>query len=514
MLDGKVKGFFAVGQNPAVGSANSKLHRLAMTKLDWLVVRDLVEIETASFWKDGPEIETGELVTEDIATEVFFLPAAAHTEKDGCFTNTQRLLQWHEKAVEPPGDCRSELHFFFHLGPQDPRAAGRLGRAARPRRCSTSPGTTRLSGPTGSPTRRRCCGRSAGRDAEGGHISELRGAADDGSTSCGSWIHCRRVRGRREPGGAPPARRGAGLGGAASGAGPGPRTPASSTTAPPRTRREGRGPSASATCGGTRRPGAGPGVDHPDIGPPDKRPTSSRRTTTRAASAPCAAPLPSSLQADGLGWLFAPTGVVDGPLPTHYEPHESPVRQPALRAAAQPDARALPARRRTRTTRGRRARERGLPLRDHDLPAHRAPHGGRHVAQRALPAELQPELFCELSRRWRPSAASSTAAGPRSSPPRSAIEARVLVTERMRPVTRRGPHDPPGRPALPLGVEGARDRRHRRTTSSRIVLDPNVHIQEVKAATCDVRPGRRPRGPALLELVEEYRRRAGIGERA
>jgi formate dehydrogenase major subunit len=44
-----------------------------------------------------------------------------------------------------------------------------------------------------------------------------------------------------------------------------------------------------------------------------------------------------------------------------------------------------------------------------------------------------------------------------------------------------------------------------------IVLDPNVHIQESKAATCDIRPGRRPRGPALLELVESYRARAGIG---
>ena len=47
---------------------------------------------------------------------MFLLPAAAHTEKDGSFTNTQRLLQWHHKAVEPPGDCRSELWFMYHLG--------------------------------------------------------------------------------------------------------------------------------------------------------------------------------------------------------------------------------------------------------------------------------------------------------------------------------------------------------------------------------------------------------------
>src|SRR5213076_1053641 len=54
--------------------------------------------------------------TEEIPTEVFFLPASAHVEKDGTFTNTQRLLQWHHKAVEPKQDCRSELWFYYHLG--------------------------------------------------------------------------------------------------------------------------------------------------------------------------------------------------------------------------------------------------------------------------------------------------------------------------------------------------------------------------------------------------------------
>ena len=116
MFDGSVKGFIVVGENPAVGSSHGKLHRLAMAKLDWLVVRDLVDIESSSFWLDGPEIESGELRTEEIPTEVFFLPAASHVEKDGSFTNTQRLLQWHHKAVEPKGDARSDLWFYYHLG--------------------------------------------------------------------------------------------------------------------------------------------------------------------------------------------------------------------------------------------------------------------------------------------------------------------------------------------------------------------------------------------------------------
>lgn len=45
---------------------------------------------------------------------------------------------------------------------------------------------------------------------------------------------------------------------------------------------------------------------------------------------------------------------------------------------------------------------------------------------------------------------------------------------------------------------------------SHMPLDPNVNIQQVKAVACDIRPGRRPRGPVLRQLVREYQRRAGI----
>ena len=115
-LNGTCRGYFLFGQNPAVGSANARMQRLGMANLDWLVVRDLTMIESATWWRDGPELETGEMRTEDIKTEVFFLPAAAHTEKAGSFTNTQRMLQWHHEAVPPSGDARSDLWFTYHLG--------------------------------------------------------------------------------------------------------------------------------------------------------------------------------------------------------------------------------------------------------------------------------------------------------------------------------------------------------------------------------------------------------------
>ena len=75
-------------------------------------MRDLFLIESATFWKDGPDRPD----PATIGTEVFFLPCAGGAEKAGSLTNTQRLLQWHEKAVDPPGEARSDLHFTWNLG--------------------------------------------------------------------------------------------------------------------------------------------------------------------------------------------------------------------------------------------------------------------------------------------------------------------------------------------------------------------------------------------------------------
>jgi formate dehydrogenase major subunit len=115
MMSGKIKGFFVMGQNPAVGGQNARFERKALAKLDWMVVRDLFETETAAFWRNSPEIKSGELKVADIKTEVFFLPAAGVAEMDGSFTNTGRLLQWHDKAADPPDDARSDSWFVDKL---------------------------------------------------------------------------------------------------------------------------------------------------------------------------------------------------------------------------------------------------------------------------------------------------------------------------------------------------------------------------------------------------------------
>jgi formate dehydrogenase major subunit len=115
MNDGKVKGMLCIGQNPAT-SLNAKYERTGLRNLEWLVVKDNWIQETANFWKTAPEVKDGEIAPADIKTEVFFFPAAQVAETEGTFTNTQRMMQWHFKAAEAPGDCRTDVWFTYQLG--------------------------------------------------------------------------------------------------------------------------------------------------------------------------------------------------------------------------------------------------------------------------------------------------------------------------------------------------------------------------------------------------------------
>ncbi len=103
MYRGDVKGFFVLGQNPAVSGPNSNMERKAMENLDWLVVVDLWETETADFWK-RPGANPAE-----IGTEVFLLPAGSFVEREGSVTNSGRWVQWRYKAVDPLGDAKEDM---------------------------------------------------------------------------------------------------------------------------------------------------------------------------------------------------------------------------------------------------------------------------------------------------------------------------------------------------------------------------------------------------------------------
>jgi formate dehydrogenase major subunit len=116
MYDGDIKGMFCFGQNPAVGGPNCNKERDALEKLDWLVCVDLWDTETMNFWKRPKENDCAELVDPSkIKTEVFALPAAASMEKEGSITNSGRWMQWRYKAVDPPGEAKSDLEIYDKL---------------------------------------------------------------------------------------------------------------------------------------------------------------------------------------------------------------------------------------------------------------------------------------------------------------------------------------------------------------------------------------------------------------
>jgi formate dehydrogenase major subunit len=501
MVDGKVKGYFLLGQNPAVGSAHGRAQRLGMANLDWLVVRDLYLVESATFWKDGPEVATGELVPEECRTEVFFLPAASHVEKEGSFTQTQRLLQWREKAVDPPGDCRSELWFVYHLGRiiRQKLAASTL---PRDRAVLDLAWDYPVSGQHDEPSATAVLREINGFEvASGEPVSGYTALKDDGSTACGCWIYS-----------------GVFVGGVNQAARRRPGAEQSWVAAEwgwawPMNRRLLYNRASADPSGRPWSPrkayvwwdagkGRWTGHDVPDF-EADKDP-SYRPPLGATGVAAIAGDDPFVMQSDGKGWLYVPTGLIDGPLPTHYEPAESPVANPLYRQQSNPARKTYP-----RPDNPLDPISAVFPyvftvsrLTEH----HTAGGMSRHLEYLS---ELQPEMFIEVSPELAAERGLSHLDWAHVVTARAVVEARVMVTDRLTPLRVAGrtihqiwlPYHWGGA-GLSVG-DSAND-------LFGIVLDPNVLIQESKVGTCDLRPGRRPTGPELRRYVDGYLRRAGL----
>ncbi|MCW2948210.1 MAG: formate dehydrogenase, alpha subunit [Actinoallomurus sp.] len=500
-IAGKVKGYFLMGENPAVGSAGGRMQRQGLASVDWLVVRDLNLIESATFWKDSPEIASGETTAEEIGTEVFFLPAASHVEKGGTFTNTQRLLQWHHKALEPPADARSDLWFMYHLGL---RIRERLSGSADPidRPVLDLTWDYPEEGPQRDPSAAAVLKEINGYDADGNTLSGFTALKDDGTTACGCWIYSGSYAddvnqtARRKPGAeqswvAPewgwawPANR---------------RILYNRASADP----EGRPWSdrkAYVWWDGEQWTGH----DVPDF--EKKKPPSYVPPPDAKAQDAIGGADPFIMQTDGKGWLFVPKGLVDGPLPAHYEPHESPVDNPLYGQQTNPVRQVFP-------RKGNRYNPVGGEVFPYAFTTYRlTEHHTAGGMSRFLPylSELQPEMFCEVSPALAAERGLVNGGWATIITARTAIEARVLVTDRIRPLRIRG------RTVHQIGLpyhwgSAGIVRGDSANDLLPIVLDANTHIQESKAATCDIRPGRRPQGAALPALVRRYRRIAGIPE--
>jgi len=489
MAEGKVRGFFVIGQNPAVGTPNARLCREGLRQLDWLVVRDIFQIETATFWKDGPDAPD----PAAIKTEVFFLPAALVAEKPGTLTNTQRLVQWHDKAVDPPGDCRSDLHFMWHLGKRlrelykgsaAPRDQGLLNMTwdyASDESPETLPDGT-VSRVTDEPSATKVLKEINGYGvADGRQLAGFQDLRDDGGTACGCWIYSGIFPDDRHNRAADRV------------SDPAARVNLTWAWAWPANRRIMYNRASADPAGkpwSERKAymywdearGAWAGPDVPDF-PPDKRPDYRAAPDAKGMDA-IDGDSPFILKPDGKGWLFAPSGVKDGPLPTHYEPVESPVGNALYKQRTNPMAQfdQVPL-----NPMAPQDPEFPLVVTTYRLTEHYL--SGPMSRFDSWLNELQPAMFVEMSPELAAKRGVAHGDWVTISSARSTIEARAMVSPRIRPLRVGGcvVHQV----GLPIhyGYSGEVAGSNANELAA-MESDPNVSMHESKAFTCQIRKGR------------------------
>jgi formate dehydrogenase major subunit len=484
--DKLIRGLLVMGQNPVIGGHNTHAIRMALPNLEWMVIRETFENELASYWYASPEARRRELKPEDIKTEIFLLPASLPGEKEGTFTNTQRLIQWHDKVVEPPGDCRSDLWFMYHLGRRlKALYAASTDPKDEPIRSLTWDYPT--SGPHAEPSAVAVLKEMNGYTvADGKPVSGFTALKDDGSTACGVWIYSgicpeegKNLAQSRQPD--PPGKPG-------SHQGWGYAWPHNRRILYNRASADPEGQPWSERKKYVWWDSAQKkwtGYDDPDFvpdKPPDYAPDWSRDPKGMDA---LDGKSPFIMMGDGKSWLFVPAGLKDGPLPAHYEPVESPLHNPVYKQQDNPAAKKWP-------RPDNPYHEVADPKYPYAITTYRlTEHHSGGIPTRMVPstAELQPEGFAEIPPELAREKGIRNLDWVVVSTARGEIEAKALVTERLRPL------EVDGRRVYQIGMPWHFGWQGYATGDivnalSSIVGDPNTTIHEGKAFTCDIRKGR------------------------
>ena len=187
MKQGVIKGYFNWGMNPCHSAPNAGNVRRSMANLDWLVVADQVETESAAFWK-APDMNPAE-----IQTTVYFLPCALIYEKPGTILNSGRWLQWRYQAVEPWDQAKPDLEMCDLLWTEICRLYKEEG-GANPDPILNTKWDYYVNGKIDfRPVSWALNGyRTANSDFKVGKVDLLKGYSElgaDGSTSCAMWIY-------------------------------------------------------------------------------------------------------------------------------------------------------------------------------------------------------------------------------------------------------------------------------------------------------------------------------------
>jgi formate dehydrogenase major subunit len=382
MHEGTLKGFMALGQNPAVGGQNAVYQRAGLARLEWLVVKDIFVTETAEFWQ-APDVAD----PSAIQTEVFFFPSSTVPEMDGSFTNTQRLVQWHEKGSESPGDCRSDLWYTHQLVKRlKLRYAGSTNPNDAPFLALVWDFEETNGEAQAASVLKEVNGYSLPDRTQVPSFADLK---DDGTTAAGAWIYTGVY--PEEGKNLAAAREGddwVSLGWAFA-------WPANRHILYNRASADPEGKPWSDRkryVWWDERRREWVGYDVPDF--PSTKPPRSKGVWSRGGMDALGGDDAFILKPDGKAWLFAPSGLVDGPLPTHYEPWEGPGGNGLYTAAPRnPVAK-------TFNVVGNKYIDPGAPNYPVVLSTYRlTEHHLSGAMSRWLPwlAALQPELFIEIS---------------------------------------------------------------------------------------------------------------------
>ena len=338
MNQGKMNGYICQGFNPVASFPNKKKVVAGLSKLKFLVTIDPISTETSEFWKNYGE--HNDVKPEEIQTTVFRLPSTCFAEDEGSITNSSRWLQWHGKAAPPPGEAKTDIDIMAELFTRMRALYRKDGGAfpdpivnlTWPYKVPHQPGADELA--------REYNGRALVDLTDpndptkvlvkaGEQLASFAQLRADGSTSSGCWIYC----GAWTQAGNQMARRDNSdpwnIGQTLNWAWSWPvnrRILYNGASVNPATGKPWRADKPLVSWNGKSWGGS----DVPDIG------------LTADPTVPDAVG-PFIMTGEGVARLFAPTGMAEGPLPTHYEPFETPLDENPMykdpRAKSNPAAR-------------------------------------------------------------------------------------------------------------------------------------------------------------------------------
>jgi formate dehydrogenase major subunit len=476
MYQGKIKGLIAFGMNGVAIGPNSQKNINALKKAEWLVVCEIYPEETAEFWQ-SPGITADEQAK--IKTEVYRLPGAGFAEKDGTFVNSARWLQWKWAALPTPGDARLDhailAQIFLKVRELYTKDKDKPETKFPDPILNVSWAYTNPSSPSLTEVAKEINGKALAdlhdekqtpTDWKAGQ--QLPGFAwlrDDGTTSSGNWLYC---------GSWPDA---------------GPNTQRRDPSDP-----SGLGIHAGwgwswpmnrrvmynrASCNLEGKPwdpsrkqvwfneatGKWAGNDVPDF-KPDSNPKDHMG--------------PFIMNPEGVARFFVPLApMADGPFPEHYEPIESPVKNPL-----HPNQSSSPVVKKFKSDMDKY----GTPEQGFDVvcTTHRVTeHYHYWTKNNPMNVQLVPEPFVEMSEALAKKLGIAGGDKVKVSSARSAYYCKALVTKRQKPMTIDGKEVHQVTIPIHWGYRGLGDKRsdNERTPANLLsptVVDPNAYTPEFK----------------------------------